>query len=402
MMEERIIKNSALDRAKWFVAVLLIAILTIATILMNAMLNARNRMSPDVFTVYQMNHVIEQEKEKPADLFAVRSLLENKGYASFDTYDSKYRIGWIQEKTKLVLVEDQMIVYPTNLKKYEMENVTFLKQDTIQTESELLSQLEGLRSVSRGWFSYQITDDFLFHMPLQIQTNACIELDLNGYSLDLSEDGLQIFGKGVYRIKNGDITHDTNSTSACLALLKEGSLYVENCTITSSSYGFVANQLASANVQFYHCQMDCLYPFYISAAGNYKIKDVTATGESVFSSGNISLENSSFISNTIHSMVSSNDRIKEDFTRSSSECHSYGDAVLIIDRLGSNYRLESFSINRVIFCAATLERKPIAYGLRYIDLKASTDKPIQIMRKCDSFPQVEGDPKNVLGGYTFA
>lgn len=401
-MEERLVKNRALDRAKWFVAILLITILTLVTMLMKVMMDARNRMSTDVFMVYQMNRVIDQEKEKPTDLFTVRSLLENNGYASFDTYDEKYKIGWVQEKTKLVLVEDQTIVYPTSLKKYEIENVAFLKQDTIETESELLERLESLRPVSKGWFSYQIKNDLLFHVPLQIKTNANIEFDLNNHSIDLSEDGLQIFGKGVYRIKNGDIAHDTNSTSACLALLKEGSLYVENCTIESTSYGFVANQLASANVQFYHCQMDCLYPFYISAAGNYKMKDVTATGESVFCSGNICLENSSFISNTMHNMIYNNDTIKEDFTRSSTECHSYGDAVLIIDRLGSNYRLEKFAINRVVFRAATLNHKPIAYGLRYIDLQATTDKPIQIIRKGESFPQVEGDPQNALGGYTFA
>lgn len=401
-MEERIVKNRALDRAKWFVAVLLISILTLVTIIKTAMMDARNRMSTDAFTVYQMNRIIDQEEEKPADLFAVRSLLETKGYTSFDTYDEKNRIGWLQEKAKLVLVEDQAIVYPTSLKKHEIGDVTFFKQETIETEAELLEKLESLRSVSNGWFSYQITNDLLFLMPLQIRTNANVELDLNNHSLDLSEEGLQIFGKGTYRILNGDMRHDTNSTSACLSLLKEGSLYVENCTIESTSYGFVANQLAHANVQFYHCQMDCLYPFYISSAGKYKIKDVTAFGESVFCSGNIHLENSSFISNTIHNMIYNNDTIKEDFTRSSTECHSYGDAVLIIDRLGSNYPLESFLIHRVIFRAATQNRKPIAYGLRYIDIKASTDDPIKIIRKGDYFPQVEGDPQNALGGYTFA
>lgn len=407
-MEEQIVKNRALDRAKWFVAILLITILTIVTLLETIMMDARNRMSTDAFAVYQMNRILDQEKEKPNDIFAVRSLLETKGYSTFDTYHENYQIGWVQEKNKIVLVEEQAVIYPSNMKKYEMDSVTFLKQDTISSESELLDKLESLRSVSKGWFSFKIMDNLSFHVPILIKTNACVEFDLSGYALEVNENGIQIQGTGTYVVKNGDVHHftvdETKMTPACLSLLGSGSLLVENCTIESACYGFTVNDATSqnANVTFYHCQMDCPYPFYISATGNYQIQEVTATGESVFCSGNITLENSTFISDSVQSKVYDNKDVKDDFDNHPSGCNSYGDAILIVDRRGNDYHLGTFLINHVIFRAATYHREPTGYGLRYIDMHANGENPITITRNDDSFPQVDGNPQNALGGYTFA
>lgn len=212
------------------VVIAILAILATVAVVGYTSFTKKAEISADQQAVVQMNKILEAEgvESKPATKAdVIRVLIENGYKEGFNTYYSKYTLGWVKDMNAIVLIENNAVVYPENCVGKTYEVLYTLSK----TETEIL---ETIYEVANGETITVAGNIDLTGSSLVLSTNAEYVLDLGNHTMSANikdTDAINV-NSGNVTLKNGSIVGGTNVENGLTA--SNATMHVENMTISGS------------------------------------------------------------------------------------------------------------------------------------------------------------------------
>ena len=355
-MKEVLRMKNNFDYKKGLITFLLIVFLGSGAIYNQNKSQNKESVPYQKFLLQKMNLVLKNHANLgyyPKDIYEVKEWLEKEHYPfSYSTYPL---FGWKQDTNQIVSYHvfprsltlfSQKIYQPSNLHAaitwIKEKNVDYAKLDIMQNITETLS----------------------------IETKNYLVLDFHQNQINSDSHGISLHGNGKIRIQNAQITCKQDR-AAGIAIFDQPNVEIDQCTIESSCYGITENPNSTkrSTVKINNCTVRSPYPLYLCANGQYRIDQSIFYGESVFTSGDIWINNSQFLSETTLAEALDSEYVCKQFlSLKPQQCESYGDSILIVNHRERSSAIQSFKINNSTVYIPMRNQVTLGYGIRYIDL----------------------------------
>lgn len=290
--------------------VIVIAVIAIlAAVLIPTFANLINRAnrSADEQAVTNINTILKSEEAmngKPEDVYAVKKILRENGYASLNAYSGDWALGWYQKENVVVLHSADAVLYPAQYTSVSIADITPFAEILVNTADAFRNQMNQLTS----GMTVKLTADIALNQntTIGISEGETAEIDLNGHTLTANTASVfDLTSTGKLVLRNGNVINkkEGNGSTIVPSIIfptDEGSnVYVEDCYMESTgawSYVFVVNGSQSSNVTatFVNCTIKAPNSVgaYIPASGNYTFRHCTIIGKTglVICGGNVTVD----------------------------------------------------------------------------------------------------------------
>ncbi len=219
------LKKKGFTIVELVIVIAVIAILAAVLIPTFVNLTKKANMSSDQQAVRHMNTLLAMDETKPTNTDEVVEILIENGYKDdLTTYYDGYTLAWLAEKNKIVLVENNAVVWP---KDYEGETAYTELKPMVKNGEELLGSLSNGKTV---FIAEDITSDGLYP-----EEAGEYSVNLNGNKLNTTYYVGSWVEGGKLVVSNGII--DSNNSAANIAVYSEsgGILELENVQIFAPS-----------------------------------------------------------------------------------------------------------------------------------------------------------------------
>ncbi len=219
------LKKKGFTIVELVIVIAVIAVLAAVLIPTFVNLTKKANMSSDQQAVRHMNTLLAMDETKPTNADEVVEILLENGYKDdLTTYYDGYILAWLATENKIVLVENNAVVWP---KDYEGETVYTELKPMVKDVEELLESLTDGKTV---FIAEDITSEGLF-----VESAGEYTVNLNGNKLTASDlVGSWVEG-GKLVVSDGVIDASTSADNVAVYASVGGILELENVQIFTAS-----------------------------------------------------------------------------------------------------------------------------------------------------------------------
>ena len=189
------LKKKGFTIVELVIVIAVVAILAAVLIPTFVNLTKKANMSSDQQAVRHMNTLLAMDETKPTNTDEVVEILIENGYKNdLTTYYDGYTLAWLATENKIVLVENNAVVWP---KDYEGETVYTELKPMVKDVEELLESLTDGKTVF-------IAEDIIVE-EVSAEASGVYTINLNGNTLTSSNSSGSWVDEGKLVVSNGTI-----------------------------------------------------------------------------------------------------------------------------------------------------------------------------------------------------
>ena len=256
------------------IVIAVIAILAAVMIPTIASLVNKANQSADEQAVTGMNKILVAAQEAPANVDEVVALLIANDYkGDLSTYFGSNQLAWVKSENVIVLVENDVIVYPKN---YAGKDLAYEVINPMATSADDLAELTAGKEVFVG-------GDIAVEDGLSLESAGEYKVNLNNNTLASSDYVGSWVADGKLVVSNGVIDATTSSQTIAVYAAGNGEVELNNVQIYANSgvnpvqcYGgkivlnnVIATQYGSAETAWYNSAIQVANHITQNASGTW-------------------------------------------------------------------------------------------------------------------------------------
>ena len=192
------LKKKGFTIVELVIVIAVIAVLAAVLIPTFVNLTKKANMSSDQQAVRHMNTLLAMDETKPTNTDEVVEILIENGYKDdLTTYYDGYTLAWLANENKIVLVENNAVVWP---KDYEGETEYTELKPMIKDHTSLMGEISSSTEGKTIFLSENINEIVRVASP-----DVNVSINMNGNTVTSNSNNAVAVLDGIVELKNGTI-----------------------------------------------------------------------------------------------------------------------------------------------------------------------------------------------------